>query len=351
MKDQQTNNDSNKEELYEEIEIVVDPKQTPLRIDKFLKDKLADVSRTRIQNAISFGAVRVNKAEIKSNHKVQGGEKITVVFPKNPLAKDYIIPEDIPLNIHYEDEHLMVINKQAGLVMHPGVGNWTGTLVNALAFYIQDKKLPVKEGNYNDRPGLVHRIDKDTSGLIVVAKTEEAMKSLSQQFFDHSIKRKYRALVWSSFDEKTGTIDEYVGRNPRNRIQMMVFKDRDMGKHAITHWKVIEDFYYVTLVECVLETGRTHQIRAHMKYLGHPLFNDERYGGHKVLKGTVFSKYKTFVDNCFKLCPRQALHAYSLGFIHPHTGKEVLFEVDPPEDMSSCINKWRDYVQYRKEKV
>ena len=351
MKDQHSKEVLKQEELYEEIEIVVDPKQTPLRIDKFLVDKLPHVSRTKVQKAISFGAVRVNFEEIKSNHKVQPGEKISVVFPKNPLAKDYIIPEDIPLNIHYEDDDVLVINKQAGLVMHPGVGNYTGTLVNALAHYYQGKDLPIKEGNYGDRPGLVHRIDKDTSGLIVVAKTEKAMKSLSQQFFDHSIKRKYRALVWSSFEEKSGTIDEFIGRNPRNRIQMMVFKDRDFGKHAITHWKIIEDFYYVTLVECELETGRTHQIRAHMKFKGHPLFNDARYGGNRVLKGTVFSKYKTFVENCFKLCPRQALHAHTLGFIHPSTGKEVVFQAEPPEDMSSCILKWRDYVQYRKDKV
>ncbi len=351
MKDQETSEGLDQKKLYEEIEIIVDPKQSPIRIDKFLTDKLADVSRTKIQNAISFGAVRVDFEEIKSNHKVQPGEKITLVIPKNPLAKDYIVPEEIPLNIHYEDDDLLVINKQAGLVMHPGVGNYTGTLVNALAFYYQEKKLPIKEGNFNDRPGLVHRIDKDTSGLIVVAKTEAAMSSLSKQFFDHTIERKYKALVWSSFDEKSGTIDEFIGRNPRNRIQMMVFKDRDMGKHAITHWRVLEDFYYVTLIECQLETGRTHQIRAHMKHAGHPLFNDERYGGHKVLKGTVFSKYKTFVENCFKLCPRQALHAYSLGFTHPTTGEKVLFEADPPEDMSSCILKWRDYVQYRKETV
>lgn len=351
MSTEKSDNLINPEEHYEKMEILVDPKQSPIRIDKFLMDKLKDVSRSKIQTAIGLGAVLVDDKQIKSNFKIQPGNLIKLHIPKNPLINTEILAEDIPLNIHYEDDHILIINKQSGLVMHPGIGNYSGTVVNALAHYYQQKDLPILPGNLNDRPGLVHRIDKDTTGLIVVAKTELAMSSLSKQFFDHTIKRKYRALIWSSFEESQGTIDEYIGRNPKNRTQVIVFEDKDAGKHSITHWKVLEDLYYVSLIECELETGRTHQIRAHMKYKGHPLFSDSKYGGDKIIKGTVFSKYKSFVENCFKVMPRQALHAYSLGFEHPETKEQVYFESELPEDFENCLEKWRSYVASRKLKV
>jgi len=335
----------------EDIEIKVDPKQEPLRVDKFLLAKLANVSRTRIQNAIKEGAVLVNGKKIKPNYKISPGEVIAFSMPKKHDKFDKVKPEDIPLDIIFEDEDVVIINKPAGLVMHPGVGNYTGTLVNGLVHYLRDTDLPIKEGEFYDRPGLVHRIDKDTSGLIVVAKSTLAMESLSKQFFDHSIKRKYKALIWGALPEEKGTVDNYIGRNPANRLVNMVFPEENIGKRAITHWTVLEDLYYVSLVECQLETGRTHQIRVHMKHLGHPLFSDERYEGNQIRKGTVFTKYKQFVQNCFKVLPRQALHAYALGFEHPRTKKEIYFEQELPPDFAECLDKWRNYVEYRKELI
>lgn len=336
---------------YEDVEIKVDPKQQPIRIDKFLLTKLANVSRTRIQNAVSEGEVLVNGKVVKSNYKINPGEMITFSLPRRHDKNDKVVPEDIPLDIVYEDEDVMVINKPAGLVMHPGVGNWTGTLVNGLMHYLGNTELPVREGEFYDRPGLVHRIDKDTSGIIVVAKSTLAMDSLTKQFFDHTIKRKYKALIWGALDEETGTVDNYIGRNPANRLVNMVFPEENIGKRAITHWKVLEDLYYVSLVECQLETGRTHQIRVHMKHLGHPLFSDARYEGDQIRKGTVFTKYKQFVQNVFKIMPRQALHAYSLGFEHPRTKEQVYFEQELPPDFAECLEKWRHYVSYRKELI
>jgi len=335
----------------EDVEIIVDPKQEPVRIDKFLLLKLANVSRTRIQNAIKEGEVLVNNKIVKSNYKINPGEVITFSIPKRHDKHDKVQAEDIPLDVIYEDEDVMIINKPAGLVMHPGVGNWTGTLVNGLMHYLGETDLPIKEGEFYDRPGLVHRIDKDTSGLIVVAKSTLAMESLSKQFFDHSIKRKYKALIWGALPEPKGTIDNYIGRNPANRLVNIVFPEENLGKRAVTHWKVLEDLYYVSLVECQLETGRTHQIRVHMKHMGHPLFSDARYEGDQIRKGTVFTKYKQFVQNCFKVMPRQALHAYALGFVHPRSGEEIYFEQELPADFAECMEKWRNYVSYRKELI
>lgn len=335
----------------EDVELKVDPGQSPVRIDRFLMDKLADVSRTRIQNAVKEGLVLVDGKQVKSNYKIGPGEVIAFSVPRKKDKGDRVVGEDIPLDIVYEDEDVIIINKPAGLVMHPGVGNWTGTLVNGLVHYLRDTDLPIKEGEFYDRPGLVHRIDKNTSGLIVVAKSMLAMDSLSKQFFDHSIKRKYKALIWGALDEQKGTVENYIGRNPANRLVNMVFPEENIGKRAVTHWTVLEDLYYVSLVECQLETGRTHQIRVHMKHLGHPLFSDERYEGDQIRKGTVFTKYKQFVMNCFKVLPRQALHAYSLGFVHPRTGEDVYFEQPLPPDFAECLEKWRNYVSYRKELI
>ncbi|MCL4106701.1 UNVERIFIED_CONTAM: hypothetical protein GTU68_048145 [Idotea baltica] len=300
-----------------------------MRIDKFLMERIEKASRNQIQNAIKAGNILVNEKEVKSNYKIRPGEYIKV-FLNRPVDGYELIPEDIPLDIHYEDDHLMVVYKKPGMVVHPGVGNKSGTLVNALAFHF-NKNLPVMEGNQADRPGLVHRIDKDTSGLLVIAKTKEAMTGLAAQFFDHSIERKYQALVWGDFDDDEGTIEGNIGRHPRDRKLMTVFPDGDEGKAAVTHYKVLEKFYYVSLVECQLETGRTHQIRVHMKYKNHPLFNDERYGGNKVI------------------IPRQALHAKSLGFIHPITKERLYFEIPLPDDMLEVLEKWRNYIANRKE--
>ena len=306
------------------------------------------LSRNRIQNACKAGAVLVNDKPVKSNYKIRPKDNIKIVLPKPPVENTSIIPEDIPLDIRYEDDDLMIVYKPPGMVVHPGTGNRSGTLVNALAYYLQNADLPVMEGNQLDRPGLVHRIDKDTSGLLVIAKTEFAMTHLAKQFFDHSIEREYIALVWGNFDETKGTITGHIGRHPRDRKKMHVFPDEDFGKHAVTHFEVIQDYYYVSLVNCRLETGRTHQIRVHMSNLNHPLFNDEKYGGSSIVKGTVFSKYKQFVHNCFKLLPRQALHAKSLGFIHPRTKEFVKFEADLPQDFSETIEKWNAYLNSRK---
>ena len=331
------------DDLYEHHRIEVDPGQTLLRIDKFLMDRLPNVTRNKIQDGIRNGFVKVNEKEIKPNYKVRPLDVITVNLPEPPRDTD-VVPEDIPLNIVFEDKDLLIVNKPAGMVVHPAYNNWTGTLVNGLAYHF--KNLPEMEGN-EGRPGLVHRIDKDTSGLLVVAKTEKGMNGLARQFFDHSIERTYYALVWGEPDEEEGTIDVPLGRSLKDRRVTQAFPERDMGQHAVTHYKMLERLHYVTLIQCNLETGRTHQIRAHMKYLGHPLFNDATYGGDKVLKGTIFSKYKSFVENCFKILPRQALHAKSLGFKHPTTGKWMQFDSELPEDFTAVLEKWRGYLASR----
>lgn len=330
-------------ELYEHFRVVVDKGQAMTRIDKYLFERIVNASRNRIQKAAEAGCVMANGKAVKSNYKVKPLDVITLMMDR-PRYENEIIPEDIPLDIVYEDEALMVINKPAGLVVHPGHGNYTGTLVNAIAWHLKDN--PDYDAN-DPQVGLVHRIDKDTSGLLVVAKTPDAKTSLGLQFFNKTTRRRYRALVWGIVEEDSGTIVGNIARNPRDRMQMAVFSDPEIGKHAVTHYNVIERIGYVTLVECILETGRTHQIRVHMKHIGHVLFNDERYGGHEILKGTHFSKYKQFVNNCFDICPRQALHAMTLGFKHPVTGEEVDFTSPLPEDMTLLIDKWRGYISNR----
>ncbi|MFA5326390.1 MAG: RluA family pseudouridine synthase [Prolixibacteraceae bacterium] len=329
--------------LFEHYSIVVDPGQTLLRIDKFLSNRLMNATRSRLQLAADEGKILVNQVPVKSSYKVKPGDEISIVmdYPRRELK---IIPEDIPLNIVYEDDVLLVVNKPAGLVVHPGHGNYSGTLVNALAFHFRDLPLFNSE---DPRPGLVHRIDKNTSGLLVVAKTLDAKVKLAHQFFEKTTKRKYVALVWGDLKEDEGTITGNIGRSLKNRQVFTVFPDGDYGKHAVTHYKVIERLGYVNLVECRLETGRTHQIRVHMKHIGHPLFNDDNYGGDQVLKGTTFTKYKQFVANCFAIIPRQALHAQMLGFVHPVTGEEMLFESELPEDLATVIVKWRNYLSNR----
>ena len=299
---------------------------------------IENATRNKIQAAAKEGNIWVNQKPVKSNYKVKAGDEFQGMF-EHPPYENLLVPEDIPLDIIYEDEVLLVVNKPAGMVVHPGHGNYSGTLVNALLYHFKD--LPL---NSDSRPGLVHRIDKDTSGLLVVAKTAEAMTHLSRQFFDKTSTREYIALAWGVFSEASGTIEGHIGRSLKNRLQMDVFEDESFGKPAITHYKVLEDLRYVSLIQCQLETGRTHQIRAHMKHIGNPLFNDERYGGDKILKGTTFTKYKQFVDNCFKLLPRQALHAKTLGFEHPITKKVLTFNTDLPEDFTACLEKWRAYV-------
>ena len=330
------------EELFEHHRIVADPKQTLLRVDKFLMDRLANVSRNKLQDAIKNGFVKVNEKQIKPNYKIHPNDVVTIALPEPPRETE-VIPEDIPLNIVYEDDHLLVVNKEAGMVVHPAYQNWTGTLVNALTFHFQN--LPTMPDN-DGRPGLVHRIDKDTSGLLVIAKSEVAMSSLAKQFFDHSIERTYLALVWGVPDPEKGTIDVHLGRSLKDRRVTAAFPEGDFGRHAITHYQLVEDLRYVSLVKCNLETGRTHQIRAHMKYLGHPIFSDATYGGDKILKGTPFTKYKQFVDNCFKIMPRQALHAKSLGFVHPISKKHMQFDSELPTDFQQVMEKWSHYVQY-----
>lgn len=324
--------------LHEHYSFEASKGQEPLRVDKFLINFIENATRNKIQAAAKEGNIWVNHKPVKSNYKVKAGDKVQVMF-EHPPYENLLVPEDIPLDIIYEDEVLLVVNKPAGMVVHPGHGNYSGTLVNALLYHFKD--LPL---NSDSRPGLVHRIDKDTSGLLVVAKTAEAMTHLSRQFFDKTSTREYIALAWGVFSEASGTIEGHIGRSLKNRLQMDVFEDESFGKPAITHYKVLEDLRYVSLIQCQLETGRTHQIRAHMKHIGHPLFNDERYGGDKILKGTTFTKYKQFVDNCFKLLPRQALHAKTLGFEHPITKKVLTFNTDLPEDFTACLEKWRAYV-------
>ena len=331
------------DEMYEHFSIVVDKGQKMLRLDKFLVDRMEHCSRNRIQQAADSGLLLVNGVAAKSSYKVKPLDHITFVMPY-PKRELEIIPEDIPLNIVYEDDSLIIVNKQPGMVVHPGCGNYTGTLVNALTFYLKDIPL-FQKGDM--RAGLVHRIDKDTSGLLVIAKTDEAHTRLAKQFFDHTIHRRYVALVWGNFEEDEGTIMGNIGRNPRDRQQMYVFADGSDGKHAVTHYKVLRRYGYVTLVECRLETGRTHQISVHMAWKGHPLFNDARYGGDRILKGTTFSKYKQFIENCFSALPRQALHARSLGFVHPTTREEVYFDSELPADLQTVIDKWEMYCSSR----
>lgn len=337
-----TDDSVDQDDLYEHYNIVVDDGQELLRIDKFLMDRLPNVTRTKVQSGIKDGFVKVNDGFIKPNYKVHPGDNISIFFPEPP-RDDEVVPENISLDIVLEDEHLLVVNKPAGMVVHPAYQNWSGTLVNALAYHFQN--LPEMKGN-DGRPGLVHRIDKDTSGLLVIAKTEQAMNGLAKQFFNHSIERTYYALVWGVPEDLIGTIDVFVGRSLKDRRITTAFPDGDYGRNAITHYKVLEDLRYVSLLKCNLETGRTHQIRAHMKYLGHPLFSDEMYGGREILKGTVFTKYKQFVQNCFKEMPRQALHAKTLGFTHPITKREVQIDSDLPTDFQTVIEKWKNYVDY-----
>ncbi|WP_416867591.1 MAG: RluA family pseudouridine synthase [Imperialibacter sp.] len=334
--------DEEEGELFEHHRIVVDKKQSPVRIDKFLTDRLPNTTRNRVQDAIRDEFVQVNEKAVKPNYKIHPDDVITVSLPEPPRDTE-VVPENIPLNIVYEDEHLLVVNKPAGMVVHPAFNNWSGTLVNALTYHFQ--QLPEMKGN-EGRPGLVHRIDKDTSGLLVIAKTELAMNSLAKQFFDHSIERTYYALVWGVPEQEKGTVDVFLGRSLKDRRVTTAFPDGDFGRNAVTHYEMLKDLRYVALIKCNLETGRTHQIRAHMKYIGHPIFNDATYGGDRVVKGTIFTKYKQFVDNCFKLIPRQALHAKSLGFIHPATKEFVQFESELPEDFTSVIDKWEHYLQY-----
>jgi len=327
------------EDLYEHHRITVDPGQSLLRIDKFLFNRIEGVSRNKIQNAAHAGNILVNNSAVKPNYKIKPLDVISIVLPQ-PLREFEVIPENIPFEIMYEDNDILVINKAAGMVVHPGHGNYTGTLLNGLAYYYANQE--------NVTPSLIHRIDKDTSGVLLIGKNEYAQSVLGKQFFEHTISRKYFALVWGDFKENKGTITGNIGRNPTDRLQMFVFPEgSEHGRHAVTHWEVVERFGYVTLVECVLETGRTHQIRAHMRFIGHPLFNDARYGGDQILKGTTFSKYKQFINNCFKIIPRQALHARSLGFVHPTSQKKLHFETSLPSDLQEVIDKWRLYSQHR----
>lgn len=327
--------------LYEHFRVVADRGQQLMRIDKFLLDHLPDTSRNRLQQASRSGFLHVNGRPVKSNYRVKPHDVVTLLLDR-PRYENLIEPEDIPLDVVYEDNALMVINKPAGLVVHPGCGNYTGTLVNAIAWHLRDN--PQYDPN-NPEVGLVHRIDKDTSGLLVVAKTPEAKTHLGWQFFNKTTRRQYNALVWGNFQEEGGRIEGNIGRHPKDRMQMAVFPpDSDIGKHAVTHYKVLERFGYVTLVECVLETGRTHQIRAHMTHLGHPLFNDERYGGDRILRGTQSGTYNNFIRNCYALCPRQALHALTLGFRHPLTEEEMDFTAPLPPDMQALLEKWRTYI-------
>lgn len=339
------------QELYEHHRFVVDRGQTSVRLDIYLQTHITGVSRTKVQAAAKAGCVRVNDKETKSSYKVKPQDVITVLLPEPPHEFE-LVPEPVDFPVVYEDDDVIVVDKPAGLVVHPAVGNWNGTLVNGLLYYFQNtpntQKTQTSEPRTPNSPYLVHRIDKDTSGLLIVAKNEEAQVVLAKQFFDHTIERKYNALVWGDFDEDDGTIVGNLARSPRDRRIMAVCDDTypdgsPRGKHAVTHWHVLERFGYVTLVECVLETGRTHQIRAHMRHIGHPLFSDASYGGDAILKGTTFSRYRQFVENCFEVLPRQALHARVLGFEHPRTGKHMHFESPLPPDFAACLDRWRSY--------
>ncbi len=337
----ETESTEDSDELYEHHRIVVDKGQAQLRVDKFLMDRLPNVTRNKLQGAIRSEAVQVNQKPVKVSYKVKPLDVITITLAEPPRDTD-IVPEDIPLNILYEDEELLLVNKPAGMVVHPAYNNWSGTLVNALTYHLQN--LPTHR-NGEGRPGLVHRIDKDTSGLLVIAKTDYSMAYLAKQFYDHSIERTYYALVWGVPKEQEGTITGHVGRSAKDRKFMAVYPAGDYGKHAVTHYKVLRSFRYVSLVQCNLETGRTHQIRAHMKHIGHPLFSDATYGGDKILYGTPNGSYKSFVENAFKLIPRQALHAKSLGFLHPSTKEFIHFNSDLPEDLNAVLEKWELYAE------
>jgi 23S rRNA pseudouridine1911/1915/1917 synthase len=334
---QNTEIDEIEEELFEHFRFDVPKGQLLLRIDKFLMNLIPNATRNKIQNAATAGDIYVNDVPVKSNYRVKPLDVVRIMLTHPPF-ENRVDPENIPLDIVYEDDTLLLINKPAGFVVHPGHGNYTGTLVNALAYHFDN--LPM---NSSERPGLVHRIDKDTTGLLVIAKTEAAMTHLAKQFEAKTSEREYVAMVWGTVKEDEGTIEGNIARHVKDRMQMSVFEDPTIGKHAVTHYKVLERFGYVTLVSCILETGRTHQIRVHMKHIGHPIFNDERYGGNLILKGTTFTKYKQFIDNCFKVLPRQALHAKTLGFIHPTTGEMMRFDTELPQDMQDCIEKWRNY--------
>ncbi len=347
--EQYDNIDQQNDDLQDQLVIQVDRNQSPLRIDSYLNDRIKNVSRTRIQNGIKSGAVRVNGKQVKSNYRVAPQDEISVVVPHHESYE--IIPEDIPLNITYEDEDVLVVNKPAGMVVHPGVGNPRGTLLNGLAYYLKLDPFDIKNSeNFSyERLGLVHRIDKETSGLLVIAKTDYSLSHLAKQFFDHTTSRKYIAMVWGEPESEHGTVNKFIGRSTRNRQLYTVYPDGDQGKHAVTHWSMLERLYYVSLLECVLETGRTHQIRVHMQSIGHPVFNDERYGGDKILKGTIYSKYKQFVENLFAGFPRHALHAKTLGFTHPVTGKRMEFDSPLPPEFESLVDKWRNYVKHQKQ--
>jgi 23S rRNA pseudouridine1911/1915/1917 synthase len=334
---------SDQQELFEHYRFITDPGQSVLRIDKYLFSRLESTSRTRIQNAANAGNILVNNKPVKPNYKVKPGDVVLVVLPTPPREIE-LIPQNIPLDIVYEDDDVVVVNKIAGMVVHPAYGNYTGTLVNALMWHFKDLPL-FQTGEL--RPGLVHRIDKDTSGILVIAKNELSLNRLSKQFYDRTADRKYIALIWGTPQPTEGTITGNVGRNIRDRKIMQVFPDGSQGKTAITHYRVLEEFGYISMVECKLETGRTHQIRVHFSFIKHPLFNDDEYGGDQILKGTTFTKYQQFVKNCFKILPRQALHAKSLAFDHPVTGKRLSFDSNLPDDMNQVIEKWRNYISGR----
>jgi 23S rRNA pseudouridine1911/1915/1917 synthase len=333
------------EELYERMNLIVDRGQEPMRLDKFLVQRIENASRNKVQQAIESGRVLINGKQVQSNHKIKPGEEIIVYSDREVQGED-IVPEKMPLNIVYEDDDILIINKPVGLVVHPASGNRSGTLINGVAWYLLQQNSELN-AEVLPRFGLVHRIDKNTSGLMVLAKTEKAVASLAKEFFNHTIHRQYVALVWGDVAEDSGTVNAHIGRHQRFRKIFDAYPDGEYGKEAITHYKVLERFGYVTMVQCELETGRTHQIRVHMKHIGHPLFNDEVYGGDRIVKGTVFSKYKQFVDNCFAICPRHALHAKTLGFKHPRTRQDVVFNSELPDDMTQVIDKWRNYVQVK----
>lgn len=339
------NGTSGNDDLYERFVFRTDKGQEPLRIDKYLMNRIEGATRNKLQQALNAGLITVNGKEVKPNFKVKGLEEI-IVYSDTSAADTEVVPEPVPLNIHYEDDDLMVINKPAGLVVHPGSGNYSGTLLNGVAWYLREKDPQLDENNL-PRFGLVHRIDKNTSGLLVLAKTHTAMSKLAKQFYDHTVKRQYVALVWGDLKEDAGTIVAHVGRHQRFRKLFEAYPEGDHGKEAITHYQVLERFGYTTLVSCVLETGRTHQIRVHMKYLGHPLFNDDTYGGDKIVKGTVYARYRQFVENCFGICQRHALHARTLGFVHPVSGKDMFFEAPLPRDIEQVIEKWRSYASQK----
>lgn len=342
MNSKENNEEDGNDDLFEHYRFKADKGQNPLRVDKYLMNLVQNATRNKIQKAATAGNIFVNDKPVKSNYKVKGGDIVTVLF-EHPPYEYLLVPENIPLDIVFEDDAIVVVNKPAGMVVHPGHGNYSGTLINALTYHFEN--LP---NNSSNRPGLVHRIDKDTSGLLVIAKTENAMTDLAKQFFNKSTEREYVALVWGNVENDEGIIEGNIGRHPKNRLQNTVFEndENEQGKPAVTRYKVLERLGYVTLVSCRLETGRTHQIRVHMKHIGHTLFNDERYGGDKILKGTTFTKYKQFVENCFKVLPRQALHARTLGFVHPVSGEFMRFESPLPDDIENCLDRWRNYSQH-----